>query len=364
MPRLSQTAAAPAQAIEFVLSEPLDLMNAMYFTHLARDNDEIDGWPAQVRTEMDPGLLAEIDFLYTFPKEQPGVMGFLGDSLWAHPEAWKDVDSLIAFVRDLTPGIGEAPYGVGIQGFICQAATHGPAHEEERPETAGDPREDFAAALRDSGADVEAALAVYDRPEELRERMIRVIERFYMDHYKPDLPRRWPCLERSYETHRGKSAPDVVELARRLAGRSNVCLEDVCAGPWDRILFTPSLDMGPYTSCAALGKVHGEFYPCEPEFMGAGPEEVEEARLARIYKALGDEQRLRILRMLRDREMYAQEIVERTGLHQSVVSRHLMFMRAVGLVTARRQNNMKFFSLNPQAREELGKTLELFTKAH
>jgi len=52
--------------------------------------------------------------------------------------------------------------------------------------------------------------------------------------------------------------------------------------------------------------------------------------------------------------------VERTGLDQSVVSRHLGFMRAVGLVIGRRQSNMKFFSLNPAMREELGRTLDLF----
>ena len=58
--------------------------------------------------------------------------------------------------------------------------------------------------------------------------------------------------------------------------------------------------------------------------------------------------------------MYAQEIVERTRLHQSVVSRHLTFMKAVGLVSERRQNNMKFYTINPSIREELGKTLDLF----
>jgi DNA-binding transcriptional ArsR family regulator len=86
---------------------------------------------------------------------------------------------------------------------------------------------------------------------------------------------------------------------------------------------------------------------------------MEETRLVRIYKALADEQRLRILRLLRGREMYAQEIVEATGIHQSVVSRHLSFMKAVGLVNARRQNNMKFFSINPAIRDELAGTLEL-----
>jgi ArsR family transcriptional regulator len=90
---------------------------------------------------------------------------------------------------------------------------------------------------------------------------------------------------------------------------------------------------------------------------------MEETRRARIYKALADEQRLRILRLLRGREMYAQEIVEATGIHQSVVSRHLTFMKAVGLVNARRQNNMKFFSVNVGIRDELAGALDLLAPA-
>ncbi len=141
------------------------------------------------------------------------------------------------------------------------------------------------------------------------------------------------------------------------------CLEGGCAGPFERHIFSPSMDMGVYNSCAIVDGVHGLFYPLEPEFLGTPPDEAEETRLARIYRALSDEQRLRILRMLREREMYAQEIVERTGLHQSVVSRHLSFMKAVGLVLWRRQDNMKFFSLNPAMRAELSRTLELFEPA-
>jgi DNA-binding transcriptional ArsR family regulator len=122
------------------------------------------------------------------------------------------------------------------------------------------------------------------------------------------------------------------------------------------------MDMGVYNSCAIVDGVHGLFYPLEPEFMGAQVD-IEETRLARIYKALADEQRLRILRLLRGGEMYAQEIVEASGIHQSVVSRHLSFMRAVGLVNARRQNNMKFFSVNPGIRDELAAALDLLAPA-
>ena len=63
---------------------------------------------------------------------------------------------------------------------------------------------------------------------------------------------------------------------------------------------------------------------------------------------------------MRDGELYAQEIVARTGLNQPVVSRHLAFLKAVGLVNARRQNNMKFFSLNDAMRDELRQAVDLF----
>ncbi len=359
MPRLSQPTAVQ-QTIEFVISVPLDLMNAMYFTHLAGELDEIDAWPAQVRSEMDPELLAELDFLYSFPKEQPGVMGALGDSVFAHREAWSDTASLLSYVRALPAGVGEREEDRGIQGLAFYEASDFFDVEEE-PTVGESPRDVLARGLEKTDIDAQAALAVYDHPEELRDRMIRLTERFYDEHYRHDLARRMPCLERSVAAHRSQRVGDVNELARRLTGRASSCLEEVCLGPYDALIFAPSLDMGPYLSCASIGRTHGLFYPCEEEFIGEAPEETEGMRrLARIHKALSDEQRLRILGLLREGEMYAQEIVDRTGLHQSAVSRHVGFMKAVGLLRGRREGNMKFFSINAAMRDELSKTLDLF----
>ncbi len=360
MPRLSQSA-TPETQLEFVAAVPLDLMNSMYFTYLAANLDGLeDTWPARVRLETDPKLLAELDFLYTFPKGEPGVMGELGDILFTHRETWKDVESLLQFVRNMPAGVGESEANPGVQGLALYLVCDRFGDAKEPP--AGlTPRQELALQLEKAGVDVQVALALYDRPEELRERMARLIERFYDNHYRRDLPRRMHCIQRSAAAHRGEPLTDVIEMTRRLTNKPKACLENYCQGPYHRYVFSPSLDMGPYTSCAAVGSVHGLFYPCEPRFTGEAQEDAEETvRLARVYRALGDEQRLRILYLLREREMYAQEIVERTGLHQSVVSRHLAFMRAVGLLEARRQNNMKFFSINPAMREELGKTLELF----
>lgn len=360
MPKLSQPTTTAPQ-VEFVVSAPLDLMNAMYFTSLVEQSEGIDGWPAEVRKEADPELLAELDFLFTFPKGQPGVMGALTDRLLAHPEAWPDVDALTRFVGSLPLGVGESAEDLGIQGLaFYSVCSHFDATEQESDPRA-QPREALTEALEKADVDVAAALAVYDRPEELRTRMVRLIERFYELHYRQDLPRRLPCLERSVAARRNRPVEDVNSLARELTGRTSSCLETACLGPYTKLIFAPSLDMGPYVSCADVPPIHGLIYPCEAEFMGAVPEEAEKTRrLARIYKALGDEQRLHILQMLHEREMYAQEIVEMTGLNQSVVSRHLTFMTAVGLLAARREGNMKFFSLNPEMGNELRTTLELF----
>jgi len=360
MPRLSRVS-TPKQTVEFVVSESLDLMNSMYFTHLAGEVEGIDGWPQRVRGEMEPRLLQELDFLYTFPKGQPGVMGTLGDRLFAYPETWQNVESLVRFVRQLTTDIGQWPEDPGVQGLALYSIGTPSALGWHDLDPGASARETLRSALEAEGPDADTVLAVYDNPAELRERMARLIERFYEEHYRGDLPRRLPCIERSVTAHRGVQEPNVVDLMCRLTGRAEACCqEDIHRGAFDRFIFAPSIDMGPYVSCGVTGRVHGLFYPCEAQSVHEDPEDEETRRLARVFKALSDEQRLRILNLLRDREMYAQEIVEHTGLHQSVVSRHLTFMKAVGLLSERRQNNMKFFSIDPSIRGELSKTLNRF----
>lgn len=360
MPRIHEASTTSGLRVEFVASVPLDLMNAMYFTHLAGQLEGIEGWPAEVRRGMRPQLREELDFLFTYPKGEPGVMGAINDSLFAHREAWTDLEALLRYVRVLPPGVGEPPRWPGIQGLALHAIRWPVFTPEVEVDPSAPSREVLAKAVAGASLDVDAVLAVYDRPEELRQRILDLIQRFYEEYYRHDLPRRLPCLERSVAAHRNQPVGDINELIRSLTHRPISCLEEEPEAYTEHV-FAPSLDMGPWVSCADTPPIHGLYYPCETQFMGVPSEESEETvRLARIHKALGDEQRLRILRLLRDGELYAQQIVERTGLHQSVVSRHLMFMHAVGLVRSRRQDNRKFFSLNPAMRDELSKTLDLF----
>jgi len=362
MPRIheaSTTSTTSATKVEFVASVPLDLLNAMYFTSLAKDHEGVEDWPAQVRREMRPELGDELDFLFNFPGH-PGVMGAVNDSLFSHRETWTDLDALLRYVGEMPAGVGQLPHRPGIQGLTLYTLRWLGGKHELRLELGTEPRDTLAESAASADLNVDEVLALYDRPEEVRQRILDLIQRFYDEHYHRDLPRRLPCLERSVAAHRNQPVGDVNEFLQSLAHRPISCLTDN-PGAFTNHVFAPSLDMGPYLSCADTPPLHGVYYPCEARFMGADAEEVEEnRRLARIHKALSDEQRLRILSLLRDGELYAQQIVERTGLHQSVVSRHLEFMRVVGLVIGRRQQNMKFYSLNPAMRDELGKTLDLF----
>lgn len=355
MPRLTASPPIPTTNIQFIVSLSLDMMNAMYFTSLVPQIEGVEGWPLRLRAEMSPELLRELDAIYNYPAGDPGILGTFGDDLFAHPETWRDISALLRYVREMTDG--------EVHELIYQTTFRYVDEAEREPYEGLPPREAIERRMRSfDDRDADEIMAAYDRPEDLRERMARLIERFYEEHYREEMPRRLPRLERSAAAHRGEPVTDPVQITRAVTGRDPSCLENVCAGPFQRYIFTPSLDMGPYNSCAVVDGIHGVIYPCEQQYVSETPQEEETVRLARVHKALGDEQRLRILSLLQEREMYAQEIVERTGIHQSVVSRHLAFMKAVGLVQARRQNNMKFFSLNPGIREQLGKTMEMFSK--
>ena len=85
--------------MQFVVSPALDMLNAMYFASLVPQMEGVSGWPEQVRREMAPELLAELDALYNYPAGDPGIMGIFGDNMFVHPELWGEVESLISYVR-------------------------------------------------------------------------------------------------------------------------------------------------------------------------------------------------------------------------------------------------------------------------
>jgi len=66
---------------------------------------------------------------------------------------------------------------------------------------------------------------------------------------------------------------------------------------------------------------------------------------SRLFMALASDQRLRILEMLKEGEKSSADIIDELFLDPSVISRHLMMLRNLGLVTARKEGVTLFFSI-------------------
>src|SRR5262245_59952624 len=69
-----------------------------------------------------------------------------------------------------------------------------------------------------------------------------------------------------------------------------------------------------------------------------------------LYKLLGDEARLRLLRVLRRERLNVTELTGILGLAQSGVSRHLGLLKEAGLVAEERDGGFTYYKLSPGVR--------------
>ena len=68
--------------------------------------------------------------------------------------------------------------------------------------------------------------------------------------------------------------------------------------------------------------------------------------LARLFKALGDESRLRILHALSTRTYCVCDLAKRLGISQPTLSHHLKVLRDTGLVNGEKDGQSIYCSLN------------------
>jgi DNA-binding transcriptional ArsR family regulator len=85
----------------------------------------------------------------------------------------------------------------------------------------------------------------------------------------------------------------------------------------------------------------------------------DEARLARMLKALGNPIRFQIIKTLAERQTcITQEIVETTPLAQSTVSQHLKVLREAGLIQGDIEGPATCYCLDPEGMHWLKEQIE------
>lgn len=126
-----------------------------------------------------------------------------------------------------------------------------------------------------------------------------------------------------------------------------------------RVLLAPTYFCRPYNYVFGGRDWHLYCYPIADGALDAERDAVPTS-LLRLYRALGDESRLRILRLLADGDLYLTEIAERMGLSKPTVSHHLALLRACSLVSTTESGNLMYYSLRRDRLAGLGPDLARF----
>ncbi|MDR7484830.1 MAG: metalloregulator ArsR/SmtB family transcription factor [Armatimonadota bacterium] len=182
-------------------------------------------------------------------------------------------------------------------------------------------------------------------PAEVKARLARLLREGYARVYAPREGEVVPLLER-----------DAAALVRRAATVSGSELIEYATGgfvvgpdaPVMGVVLAPTYYFRPYNLITAYHGVRVYVYPLETSpHSGAPP-----ADLVRFYKALADETRLRILRLLAGREMYLQELAKALGLSHVTVLHHIALLRAARLVQIVERGNAKYYRLRADRARE------------
>lgn len=73
------------------------------------------------------------------------------------------------------------------------------------------------------------------------------------------------------------------------------------------------------------------------------------AEQARLFKALGDEVRLKLLYLVRDQEVCVCDLMDAMEMAQGTLSHHLSVLLQAGLVTVRKQGRWNYYQATPGA---------------
>jgi DNA-binding transcriptional ArsR family regulator len=127
------------------------------------------------------------------------------------------------------------------------------------------------------------------------------------------------------------------------------------AEPWiTSVVLVPSILSRPWVDIAEFGSTKYFIYPASPD--PAAPD----VELVEVYKALGDETRLRILRLMSSGTTGLTDLAEKLGLAKSTVHGHMVILRTAGLTRSVVGGEGKGYVLNE--RPDLNSLLDSYLR--
>lgn len=121
-----------------------------------------------------------------------------------------------------------------------------------------------------------------------------------------------------------------------------------------RVIMAPSYFARPFNYIYQGGDWRLFCYPIADAVLEAADRDAPPAGMVRLYRALGDATRMRILRLLTDRDWYLTELATQLELSKPTTKHHLALLRSAGLVTVTDQGNLTYYSIRRERVEQAG----------
>ena len=341
--------ASAAERVGFSYSPSLETVLSLHVLVEPKHHPVQHGWVRAMRG-LAPALKREIDvFAFAFRTYFPEFLfpSAAGELL--------DFEGELRRLRTLDPGLVRLEFAIPLIGPKAGGGERrDPAVLEQRAVR----RRLLERARAES--DEAVANALLDDPVALLERFLRLLERYWEDAFA----REWERIEPDLAASVGDAGRRIEQdgLYALLQGlwpevrcdpdEGRFWLErphdhEVQIGPDDRLVLAPSTYVWPHVrvNCDAPWPL-GLVFPASSIVREAQPR-IPPVQLVGVLRALGDDTRLRVLRLIAERPRSTQELAPLVGVSEAGLSKQLRVLAEAGLLERRREGYYVLYRLVP-----------------
>ena len=202
----------------------------------------------------------------------------------------------------------------------------------------------------------EERLEILRDPEKTVGELIEVLGA-WSEKFTPIEARVTSILERDYESR----AADRAALAPAdLIERTTNGIRWLPESGVKRVILAPSYFSRPYNFLMSAADFRLFGYPVSDESLEAVDPLAAPQSVVRLHRALGDETRLRILKLLAGRDLYLTEIAQQLELSKPTIKHHLAILRSAGLVTITESGTVVYYSLRRNRLDDASADIKRF----
>jgi DNA-binding transcriptional ArsR family regulator len=127
-----------------------------------------------------------------------------------------------------------------------------------------------------------------------------------------------------------------------------------------RVILGPSYFSRPYNFLMSARDWRFFGYPVADSALGPSDALTPPLSLVRLHRALGDETRLRILKLLASKDLYLTEIAQQLDLSKPTIKHHMIQLRSAGLVTITDAGTVMYYSLRRNRLDDASAEIKQF----